>query len=210
MKPLKRRILDLSYQNKLSHIGSCLTAVDIIDDIYQEMIQRNNPDDRFVLSSGHAGLALYVVLEKYFGFSAQEMLDAQGIHPTTTTDRTNLIHCSTGSLGLGLPIALGMAIPDPYSNVYCLISDGECAEGSVWETLNFLEENYTPNLKISLNFNGLGAYRRIDKDLLHILDAFKTPIETSINTGPPLPFLAGLDAHYKVLSKEEYESAIEL
>ena len=60
-KDLKKRIFDISFRHKLSHLGSCLTAVDIIDEIYSI----KKPDERFVLSSGHAGLALYVVLEKY-------------------------------------------------------------------------------------------------------------------------------------------------
>ena len=60
-KELKKRILEISYKKKLSHLGSCLTAVDIIDEIFKI----KKPDEKFVLSSGHAALALYVVLEKY-------------------------------------------------------------------------------------------------------------------------------------------------
>jgi transketolase N-terminal domain/subunit len=62
---LEKRILEISYKNKLSHLSSNLTAVNIIDEIY--CIKGNtNP---FILSSGHAGLALYVVLEKYYGIN---------------------------------------------------------------------------------------------------------------------------------------------
>src|SRR2546427_251920 len=60
-KDLKKRIIEISYKNKLSHIGSCLTAVDIIDEIYAI----KKPNEKFILSSGHAGLALYCVIEKY-------------------------------------------------------------------------------------------------------------------------------------------------
>ncbi|MGD0786207.1 MAG: hypothetical protein ABR969_10395, partial [Sedimentisphaerales bacterium] len=59
-KKTRKRIIELSYQSSFSHIGSCLTAVDIIDAIYQV----KDKDEHFVLSSGHAGIALYVILEK--------------------------------------------------------------------------------------------------------------------------------------------------
>ena len=58
---LKRRIIDLSFKHKASHIGSCLTAVDIIEEIFK----KKKPTERFVLSNGHAAMALYVVLEKH-------------------------------------------------------------------------------------------------------------------------------------------------
>jgi transketolase len=134
-KNLKKRILEISYKHNLSHLGSCLTAVDIIDEIYA--IKKHN--ERFVLSSGHAGLALYVVIEKYtkgddlgmvLGINAEDIFNHHGVHP----DRCSQcgLDASTGSLGQGLPIAVGMALADRSKNVYCLISDGECSEGSVW------------------------------------------------------------------------------
>jgi transketolase len=208
MSALKKRILDLSYKHNLSHIGSCLTAVGIIDDIYDQITKRSNPSDRFVLSSGHAGLALYVVLEKYYGVDAQEMLKNQGIHPDRMMDHTDLIHCSTGSLGLGLPIALGMAIADRNAQIHCLISDGECAEGSIWETLNYLNDYPQENLSIYLNFNGWGAYRQVNHSLLDILNVYKTPIAVYVYKTPPLSIFKGQDAHYHVLSEEEYHASL--
>ena len=60
IKGLKKRILDIAFKNKLSHLGSYLSAVDIVDEIYN----KKDKNDIFILSSGHAALALYVVLEK--------------------------------------------------------------------------------------------------------------------------------------------------
>ena len=58
---LKKRILEIAYKNKLSHLGSYLSSVEIIDEIYS----KKKSEDIFILSSGHAALALYVILEKY-------------------------------------------------------------------------------------------------------------------------------------------------
>ena len=122
---LKEKILEISYKYKLSHLGSYFSSVDIIDGIYGNM----NNEDIFILSSGHAALALYCCIEKYHGVSAEELFLKHGGHPHR--DEANKIHCSTGSLGLGITIALGRAVANPNRKVCVLVSDGECAEGSV-------------------------------------------------------------------------------
>jgi transketolase len=197
-KDLKQRIIDISYKEKLSHIGSCLSAVDIIDHVYRRF---NKKKDRFVLSQGHAGLALYVVLEKYFGIDPIEYLHKAGIHPDRSLG--DLIHCSTGSLGQGLPIAVGMAHSNSKLNVHCVISDGELAEGSIWEAINFLINYPVDNLHIYLNANGYTGYGLSDMNLVNSL-SYHPNIEV-INTifeGPS--FLTGLKGHYQVLNEEQY------
>ena len=74
---LKNRILEIAYKHKLSHLGSYLSAVGIIDEIYSN----KNSEDIFILSSGHAALALYAVLEKYEGQNAEELFIKHGGHP---------------------------------------------------------------------------------------------------------------------------------
>src|SRR3990167_9944167 len=159
-KDLKRHITDISYRKGLSHLGSVLTAVDIIDEIFKI----KKPDEKFVLSSGHAGLALYVVLEKYGGKNAEDIFDHHGVHPDRCSSCN--IDCSAGSLGHGIGIAVGMALADRNKNVYCLISDGECAEGSVWEALRIYKEHSLSNLKIYVNINSYAAYQKIDNQWL--------------------------------------------
>ena len=202
-KELKKRILEISYNNRLSHLGSCLTAVDIIYEIYQQ----KRAEEKFVLSSGHAGLALYTVLEAMGGRNAEEIFKHHGVHPDRCRDCG--IDCSTGSLGQGLPIAVGMALAKRDRNVYCLISDGECAEGSIWEGLRIKEEQRLENLKLYFNINGWGAYQRIDSLLLKrrlweagILGEIR---ETTVEQ---LPFLKGQNAHYKVMDEEDYKEAL--
>jgi transketolase N-terminal domain/subunit len=92
---LNERILEISIKHKLSHLGSCFTALPIIYEIFLE----KQATDKFVLSSGHAGLALYVVLEHFYGVAAEHLLETYGIHPER--DLENFIDVSTGSLGLG-------------------------------------------------------------------------------------------------------------
>ena len=118
MVDLKKRILDIAYKNKLSHLGSYLSSVEIIDEIYTN----KHPDDIFILSSGHAALALYTVLEKHEGRDAEELFKKHGGHPHR--DEENGLYCSTGSLGTGITIAVGRALANPKRKVHVLISDG--------------------------------------------------------------------------------------
>ena len=202
MNPLKRRILEISYKYRLSHLGSCLSAVDIIDKIYTH----KKAEEKFVLSSGHAGLALYTVLERHLALNAENIWLHHGVHP----DRCENCHldCSSGSLGNGLPIAVGMALADRTKNVYCLISDGECTEGSIWEALRIAEDQDLDNLKVFVNLNGVTAYSEIDTYWLsQRLQMFGVPKENIIHTTvDQLPFLEGIDAHYHIMTDEEYNS----
>lgn len=198
---LEKRILDISYKKGLTHIGSCLTSVRLLDAIYQS----KEKDDIVILSSGHAGLALYVILEKYLGKNAEELVDKHGTHPNR--DIEDGIVCSTGSLGQGLPIAVGMAIANPKRNVYVLTSDGEMAEGSMWEALRIAAERRLENLRITVNANGYGAYGKIDEDWLDLRMQYFYPSlvqKTNLYRFPGC--LQGLDGHYHALSKEDYEA----
>ncbi|MDD5415756.1 MAG: hypothetical protein PHE48_01980 [Candidatus Daviesbacteria bacterium] len=96
-KENRKRILEISYKHKLSHLGSCLSVVDLIDAVYR--IKKT--EEKFILSAGHGGVALYTVLEKYSNVDAEKLFKKHGVHPNR--DKRNEIHCSTGSLGHGLP-----------------------------------------------------------------------------------------------------------
>lgn len=206
LNDLERRIIDISYKNKLSHIGSCLTSVNLIDYVYTTKGEK----DLFILSNGHAGLALYVVLEKIYGMDAEKLYEENGVHPNTG----KYIAASSGSLGHGIGIALGMAIADPSRLVYCMVSDGECAEGSVWESIRIAAELKIDNLIIIVNANGFGAYKEVELDRMEwMLASFvheKYPkvsfVRTDMEKYPE--YLKGLEAHYHILTKEEYEQII--
>jgi len=230
-KKLRKRILEIIHQAHQSHIGSCLSVVDIIEAIYN--FKKNK--EKFVLSNGHAAVALYAVLEKH-GFLKNPSIEQLNVHPIR--DEKKRIDVSTGSLGQGLPIALGMAMANPKNNVYCLISDGECAEGSIWEALRITVDQKVNNLKIIVAFNGMGCYCSIPEETLkkrikgfgfnvaevnghRPRDLAKALRKTIKKTGGPyfifakttpeqLPFLKGIDAHYYVMSEPDFLLAMEI
>ena len=204
MVDLKKRIVEIAYKHKLGHLGSYLSSIEIVDEIYSKM----NKDDIFILSSGHASLAMYVCIEKYFGIDAEMLFLKHGGHPHR--DEKNKIYCSTGSLGLGLPIALGRALANPNRKVWVLISDGEAAEGSIWESLKTIYELNIDNIEVFVNINGLCAYKEVDMDYISTrLKAFLPRIELRYTTVEQYPFLKGLNAHYHVMSEEDYKQVIE-
>ena len=226
-KQLRRRFLEVSFREKLSHLGSCLSAFDIMIAVYA----LKRPEDRFVLSNGHAGLALYVVLEKEGLIDLSSLGDLK-LHPDRCIKKG--IHVSTGSLGQGFPIAIGMALADPKRDIYCMISDGECAEGSIWESLRIMVEQKTKNLKLIVNVNGWAAYMPVVPQRLKAqFEGFGVrAVEVNGHSLPDLecairdsrggesivfartdveqfPFLKEQDAHYYVMKTQDLEFALE-
>lgn len=200
MSSLKKRLMDLTYQENLSHLSSTLSALPIIEEIYNE----KQEDEVFILSNGHAGLALYVVLEAKYGIDPVMLLHKHGIHPGK--DLENKLYCSTGSLGSGLPIAVGHALANRNKNVYCMISDGEAAEGSIWESLRFIKEAKLDNLKVYVNVNGMSAYDHLDVDyLIARLKSFLPSINIRMSDPPEFKFATGLLTHYYVMKPGDYE-----
>ena len=202
MKDLYKRLLNICYERQLHHLGSYFSALQIIDKIYSEM----DKDDIFILSNGHAVVALYVILEKYFGLDAVELHEKYGDHPKR--NELDKLHCSTGSLGMGVTVAVGRALANPDRDVYCLLSDGECAEGSVWEALRFAYENKVTNLKLYVNANGWSAYDTVDLDYLeNRIKAFH-PDVNYVRTTVEHFGLKGLHAHYTNFNEEQYKEAL--
>ena len=200
---LKKRIAEIAFKHKLGHLGSYMSSVDIIDEMFSKM----GKDDIFILSSGHCALALYVCLEKYHDINAEDMFVKHGGHPHR--DEKNKIYCSTGSLGLGITIALGRAVANPNRKVWVLISDGEAAEGSVWESLKTIKEDNINNVEVYVNINGLCAYKEVDVDYMSTrLKAFLPSINIRYTTVEHYPFLKGLNAHYHVMSEENYKQVL--
>ena len=224
----RRRIIQMSYEAGASNLGSALSVVDIVEAVYA--VKR--PDEKYVMSNGHAASALYAVMERY-GLLEQPNLDALGIHPDRNLELG--IDVSSGSLGQGLPIAVGMALANRERRVFCSVSDGECAEGSIWEAIRIAAKEKLVNLKIIVNANGYGGYGEVDTSQLavslqsfglnlvevdgHDIDGLKTAL--CLRTVRPviifahtkvdeLPFLQGLSAHYHKMTKEQYELALQL
>jgi transketolase len=204
LSSLEKRLVEISYELKLSHLSAYFTALDIIDKIYSV----KKKDEPFILSQGHAFAALAVVLEKYEGKNALELVKKYGTHPTRCLE--DGIDLSTGSLGQGLTIAVGMALADRSKNVYVLTSDGEMTEGSCWEALRIAGEQKLENLRVTVNCNSYSAYNKVDVDLLDLRMQYFYPSLCVKTNMFKFPFwLQGTDGHYnKIDTKEKYEEML--
>lgn len=198
MTDLAYRILSLSYKHRRSHIGSCLTAAPVLDEIYRE----RKPSEPVIASAGHCGLALYCALEKHCGKDAEDLLARHGVHPTKNA--ADGIWCSTGSLGQGISVAVGRALANRSRRVWVYITDGECAEGVVYEALAFAGRARLDNLIVYCGWNGYGAYRETDNRVLHALNEL-FPVRWSYDGwDPEIPFLKGQAAHYITMSESDW------
>jgi transketolase len=139
--------MSLSAGSASSHFGGALSCVDIVAVLFQNLINYNINNyreitrDRFILSKGHACMSLYSVLKEIGIISEEEMLTFEKSnsfllgHPVKNLEKG--IELSTGSLGMGLSMSMGIALGlkknQINSKVYVIIGDGECNEGSIWE-----------------------------------------------------------------------------
>lgn len=180
-KQIRRTILEIAYKTKTGHIAPALSIVDILNILYTSVLKINRTSinsqnrDRFILSKGHAALALYVVLAMNGFFSIDEVLTycqnggTFGVHPDFDTNLG--IEFTTGSLGHGLSVATGMAlglkIEGKSSRVYVLVSDAELNEGSVWEAIMFAAHHKLDNLVMIIDDNSLQAFGKTE-DVLNI------------------------------------------
>lgn len=144
---IKRHGIEMTHLSKGSHIGSILSVSDIIAVLYNDIAKvdpkhPDNPDrDRVILSKGHAGAAIYAALAEMDFFDVDELKThyADGSRLSGHVSHKGIpgVEFSTGSLGHGLSVGAGMAYASKKSddnyNVYVILGDGECDEGSVWE-----------------------------------------------------------------------------
>ena len=165
---LRINILKGSHVSKIPHLGSCLSCVDILTTIYWEAISScsndpNNPDrDRVILSKGHAAPALFQVLALK-GLINEDKINDMGKNGSYLHEHPPKpgvipgIEAATGSLGHGLPIALGIAksakINKKNFNVFVIVGDGECNEGSIWEAALLAPVLKLNNLIVFVDFN---------------------------------------------------------
>lgn len=154
-----------------SHIGGILSCADIVAVLYNDVAHVNpqNPKDdsrdRIILSKGHNGVAIYAALAE-LGFFDKELLQTYGDNGTIFSchishKKVPGVEISTGSLGQGIGVACGMALDaklhNKTHNVYAIVGDGECNEGSVWEMAMFAAQNHLNQLTVVVDRNGMQA-----------------------------------------------------
>ena len=165
---LRRIILQQSKRANVGHIGSALSVADILAALYSGILRIERPGDperdRFILSKGHAALALYATLHLR-GLLDAETLDTYcgdgsllGVHPEPALPGVDF---ATGSLGHGLSIgagaALGARLEGSGRRAFVLVSDAELGEGSLWEAVMFASHHRLSNLVAIVDWNGQQA-----------------------------------------------------
>jgi transketolase len=183
---LRALILEQSKRANVGHIGSALSVADIVATVYDHALRVADVDpkerDRFVLSKGHAALALFACLHLK-GRLRREQLDTYcadnsllGVHPEAALEGVDF---STGSLGHGLSIAAGAALAARLQRssrrVFALLSDAECNEGSVWEAAMFAAHHKLSSLTAVIDVNGQQAfgYTRDVLDISNMADRWR-------------------------------------
>ena len=178
-RDIRRAVIELSHRAKTPHLGSSLSCIDLLVALYWSAMRIDpthpeDPDrDRFILSKGHAAVALYVTLAKRGFFPESELAtynqDGGRLAEHPGPGCLPGIEAATGSLGHGLPIGLGLALASRIqgrdSRVFVLMSDGECNEGSVWEAAMFAPAKGLDNVTVLIDYNKWQATGRSDETL---------------------------------------------
>lgn len=176
-RQIRLRLVQMSHAAGTPHLGSGLSCVDILVAAYWRVLRLDpaNPADadrdRFILSKGHAAAALYATLAKR-GFFPEAWLDSFARHksPLAEQPAPNCapgVELATGSLGHGLPVALGMALAGRIQRrdfrVFVVMSDGECNEGTVWEAAMFAAAQRLDRVCVVVDYNKWQATGRSDE-----------------------------------------------
>ncbi|MGI6348323.1 MAG: transketolase [Eubacteriales bacterium] len=173
---IRHMLVDVASASGYAHIGGPLSSCDILTALYFHFMNfsyanKDNMDrDRFVLSKGHAGDVLYCVLASLGFYSKEELIKEFKKYQGRWGEHPNRMHnpgieVSTGSLGHGLSIALGMAMAGwldrSARRIYCLVGDGELQEGSNWEAIMCAGHQQFDNLVLIVDQNGAQGTRRV-------------------------------------------------
>jgi transketolase len=164
---LRGRIIEMCHAAKSAHLGSSLSCADILVAAYWSALRIDpakpqDPDrDRFILSKGHAAMALYATLALRGYFPEAELAtyneDGGRLAEHPPANQLPGVEAATGSLGHGLPLAVGMALAGRLQQrdfrIFALMSDGENNEGSVWEAAMFAAGQGLQNLCVVIDYN---------------------------------------------------------
>ncbi len=238
IRDAKLTLLDMHYAAKVGHVGGNMSCIDILMTLFHEVM---GDFDEFVLSKGHSAGALYVTLASKGLIPAEELAtfhkDGTRLpgHPAPRT----FVPFATGSLGHGLSLAAGMALAKKLAGapgrVYCVLSDGECSEGSTLEGFNFAQQHNLP-LTAIIDYNGWQGFKSVQEHelpwfALNYDDVYgelitvdgHDPVEIKARCSSALGFdwfvaktvkghgIPGfedtLESHYKPLTETQYEAA---
>ena len=157
-KKLRRETFKAFIKKGEAHLGGSFSMIEILVFILEKVLKKN---DKFILSKSHASYPFILMLRQ------------KGFKPKLTThleiDKKNGIHCTTGSLGHGFPISVGMALAKKKmkkkGNIFVMISDGECQEGTTWESSLIASKYKLDNLFLIIDYNKIQALTTLKEGL---------------------------------------------
>jgi len=157
-KNLRQNTFNAFIEHGEAHLGGSFSIIEILIALYDVVLKE---EDKFILSKAHASFPLCLLLQD------------KGFNPKLTThleiDPSNGVHCTTGSLGHGLPIGIGMALARKHQGIpgkiFVLMSDGECQEGTTWESLLIAAKHNLDNLVVLIDYNKIQALSTLDDAL---------------------------------------------
>ena len=169
-KKLRKETFLAFIKKSEAHLGGSFSCIEILVYLYEVVLKKK---DKFILSKSHSSYPLCLLLKN------------RGLKPKLTThlelDEKNGINCTTGSLGHGFPIATGMSLARKKSGkagkIFVMISDGECQEGTTWESFLIASKHKLDNLIVLIDYNKIQALSRLDdalplKNLKKKIEAF--------------------------------------
>lgn len=176
---IRTHVLHMTHRAAASHVGSCLSIADLLAVLYARVLRVDpaNPADpsrdRFILSKGHAAAALYAVLAQrgFFPLDWLETYCRDGSPLAGHVKHAGVpgVETSTGSLGHGLGIAVGMALAARRAGrparAFALLSDGECDEGAIWEAALLAAHHNLDNLTAIIDCNGIQSFGTVEEVL---------------------------------------------
>ena len=157
-KKLRQDTFTAFIEHGEAHLGGSFSIIEMLISLFEVVLKQ---EDKFILSKAHASFPLCLLLKE------------NGYDPKLTThleiDPQNGIHCTTGSLGHGLPIGTGMALARKLQSkpgkIYVMMSDGECQEGTTWESLLIGAKHNLDNLVVLVDYNKIQALATLQEVL---------------------------------------------
>jgi transketolase len=157
-KKLRRDTFNAFVEHGEAHLGGSFSIIEMLIYLYEKVLKE---DDKFILSKAHASFPLCLLLHEK-GFKGRLTTHLE-------LDSSNGIHCTTGSLGHGLPLATGMALGKKLQKksgkIYVMMSDGECQEGTTWESLLIAARQKLDNLVVLIDYNKIQALSFLEEGL---------------------------------------------
>ena len=212
IKQIKRDLLNASFEAGACHIGSALSCVNILVDLFYS---KKIKPEQFLFSKASGVAAYYAVLSDLGYFPKDKLVEYLRDYPLPSKEVPGILH-SLGSLGHGLSVATGLALADRNKDIYVLLSDGEMMEGSTYEAALFIGQHNLANLYVHVDDNKIVACGRA-KDVLNLDNAFeffKKNIPNFIRhetiKGKGVSFLEdSVRSHYCNINQEELKQALD-